>query len=239
MSFFRKKQGFSLVELMLSLAVGLIIVMGGLVVAVKNLNEAQAKNNGQTTLIILNNIKNYLSTSKADGSDKSNNPINNQIAISNEFISAPYRNNGSWIDIRNFGQVQFEYATDYSSANVVSMKIKGIDSYTCSYFVSHIADQVLEMKLGSSYLAYNKTVSNGNTTYNVNISKSIPLCNQLIKNRDTMTINYFASPDISSIYSSANDISGTPDPNNVANNTQIQSIQKALTYAYNIKNSHS
>jgi type II secretory pathway pseudopilin PulG len=158
MLFLRKKPGFSLVELILSLSIGMVIIITGVIWGSNRLKEANARNNEQKVMITLKNLENYIVTNSPDGTSKALNPLTNDILIENELIPFDANKVGQWLYDKDLGNMQVGYSTDYPSSNVIELRVKDIDNYTCSRFISRLPGKVLELKLGASYLPYTSKV---------------------------------------------------------------------------------
>ncbi len=240
MLFLRKKPGFSLVELILSLSIGMVIIITGVIWGSNRLKEANARNNEQKVMITLKNLENYIVTNSPDGTSKALNPLTNDILIENELIPFDANKVGQWLYDKDLGNMQVGYSTDYPSSNVIELRVKDIDNYTCSRFISRLPGKVLELKLGASYLPYTSKVVDGKTVYNVNTSKALTLCDSFLKDKsnNVVSIRYFAAPDMSKIYTFGGDIAGSSDPNAMERDQQIQKFRDAFTYTYNIRENH-
>jgi len=167
MSLLRKKQGFSLIELILSLSVGMVIIITSVIWGSNRLKEANARNNEQKVMITLKNIEDYIVTNSPDGTSKALNPLTNDILVSDELIPFDANKVGQWLYDKDLGNIQVGYATDYPSSNVIELRVKDIDSYTCSRFISRLPGKVLELKLGATYLPYTSKTVDGKVNYNV------------------------------------------------------------------------
>lgn len=240
MSLLRKKQGFSLIELILSLSVGMVIIITSVIWGSNRLKEANARNNEQKVMITLKNIEDYIVTNSPDGTSKALNPLTNDILVSDELIPFDANKVGQWLYDKDLGNIQVGYATDYPSSNVIELRVKDIDRYTCSRFISRLPGKVLELKLGATYLPYTSKTVDGKVNYNVNTSKALTLCDSFLKDKSNniMSIRYFAAPDMTKIYTFGGDIAGTSDPNAIIRDQQIQKFKDAFTYTYNIRETH-
>lgn len=232
-----QKKGFSLIEILLVLGIGVAIVTAGVLSTQVLLRNAEKKQIANDIDLTLKNANSFISTNKPDGSSKTENPISISLLEQNNFLPPRFSEvKDLGFLVPEMGQIEVGYSNDYPKANVLEFKILGLTPKACEAIVEN-SHKFLEVNIAGKYLVSNKrTNADGTTYYTPNISKSLDLCKTPTNN--VTRIRYYVQPDLTKIYTAGGDIAGTSDPNAPSRNNQIKAFTDANDYVYGLKNSH-
>lgn len=232
------RKGFTLVEIILVISIGIAIVAGGLYATHVWFKTIEGKKNISDIEMTLKNAAMLSITNKPDGSNKIDNPLTLDILKDNNSLPYSFEQSAeAGYFVPSIGQIAIGYAEEYPNANVIEFKILGNSIDSCIALISN-SHKFLEVKIDKNYLYSSKrTNQDGSEYYTTNMKKSLELCKNAPSAAVTR-VRYYLPPDFNKIYTPGGDIAGTNDPKAPERNEQIKAFKEAYNYVNQIKKSH-